>query len=184
MCITHPGCSIDVFDQSEKLRFMEGPEMIIQLRADTIPYYVNGTRPIAFADHTEVKLTLDGMEAVGIIEPVTEATDWAAPLVVLWKLNGKLRIFVDQTRIKKACCSSHPPDLQETQWRKSIMKPCSIAASMPQMDISRPPPPHAKSQHLTKFMKPGGVISYCVLQWGSVRQTMNTIGVRMPLLAH
>jgi hypothetical protein len=129
-----------VFDQSEKLRFMEGPEMIIQLRADTIPFYVNGTRTIAFADHTEVKLTLDGMEAVGIIEPVTEAMDWAAPLVVLWKLNGKLRIFVDQTRIKKACCSSHPPDLRGTQWRKSIMKPCSIAASMPQMDISRPPP--------------------------------------------
>jgi hypothetical protein len=46
---------------------MEGPEMIIQLKADAIPYYVNGTRPIAFADHTEVKLTLDGMEAVGIV---------------------------------------------------------------------------------------------------------------------
>ncbi|EFX77826.1 hypothetical protein DAPPUDRAFT_247120 [Daphnia pulex] len=52
---------------SEKLRFMEGPEMIIQLKADAIPHYVNGTRPIAFADHTEMKLTLDGMEAVGIV---------------------------------------------------------------------------------------------------------------------
>lgn len=47
--------------------------MIIQLKADAIPYYVNGIRPIAFADRTEVKQALDGMEVVGII--VTEATD-------------------------------------------------------------------------------------------------------------
>lgn len=46
----------DVFDQSETLRCMEGPEKIIQLKADdAIPYYVNGARLIAFADRAEVK---------------------------------------------------------------------------------------------------------------------------------
>jgi hypothetical protein len=54
---------------------MEGPDMIIQLKADAIPYYVNGARPIAFADRAEVKQTLDGMETSGIIAPVTKATD-------------------------------------------------------------------------------------------------------------
>jgi hypothetical protein len=29
---------------------MEGPEMIIELKDDAEPYYVNGARPIPFAD--------------------------------------------------------------------------------------------------------------------------------------
>lgn len=84
--------------------------MIIQLKADTIPYYVNGTRPIAFRDRTERMQTIDGMKAADITAPVTEATDWVAPLVVLRNSNGKLRICVDHTTLKKTCCSSHPPD--------------------------------------------------------------------------
>jgi hypothetical protein len=98
----------DVFEQSEEIRSIEGPEMIIQLKADTIPYYVNGTRPIALADHTEGMQTIYGIKAADIIAPVTEATDLVAPLVVLRNSNGKLRIFIDHTKLKKRCCSSHP----------------------------------------------------------------------------
>ncbi|KZS03352.1 Uncharacterized protein APZ42_033934 [Daphnia magna] len=78
-----------------------GPGDDYPAEGDAIPYYVNVTRPIAFADRAEVKQTLDGMEAAGIIAPVTEVTDWSAPLVVLRKPNVKLRICVDHTRLNR-----------------------------------------------------------------------------------
>lgn len=34
---------------------MDGPEMIIELKDDTEPNYVNGARPIPFADHPAVQ---------------------------------------------------------------------------------------------------------------------------------
>ena len=50
----------DVFDQSGILTEMKGPEMVIELKDDAEPYYVNGARPIPFADRPEVKKLLDG----------------------------------------------------------------------------------------------------------------------------
>lgn len=54
---------------------MVGPEMIIQLQDDAIPYYVNGARPIPFADRPKVKQRLDDYEEQGLIAPVEEATE-------------------------------------------------------------------------------------------------------------
>lgn len=44
-----------VFDQSTGLRCMDGPDMVISLKEDAEPYYVNDARPIAFADGPMVK---------------------------------------------------------------------------------------------------------------------------------
>jgi hypothetical protein len=82
----------DVFDQSGSLNCMEGPEMVIELKDGAEPFYVNGARPILFADRPEVKRLLDEFEAKGIIVPVTEASDWAAPLVVTRKADNSLRL--------------------------------------------------------------------------------------------
>ncbi|EFX68913.1 hypothetical protein DAPPUDRAFT_114157 [Daphnia pulex] len=50
-----------VFDQDDGLRQMVGPDMVIQLRDDAVPFYVNGARPIAFGDRAEVKCKLDDL---------------------------------------------------------------------------------------------------------------------------
>ncbi|EFX69814.1 hypothetical protein DAPPUDRAFT_113301 [Daphnia pulex] len=63
----------DVFDQSTGLRCMSGPEMVIQLQEDAIPYYVNGARPIPFADRPEVKQLLDDYVEQGLIVPLGES---------------------------------------------------------------------------------------------------------------
>jgi hypothetical protein len=86
---------------------MIGPEMIIrQLQEDAIPYYVNGARPIPFADRPEVKQLLDDYVEQGLIALVEESTDWAAPLVVLRRSKGKLRIVVDHTRLERVSMQS------------------------------------------------------------------------------
>jgi hypothetical protein len=91
-----------VFDQEEGLRQMTGPDMVIQLRDDAVPFYVNGARPIAFGDRADVKRVLDDLVAKKVIVPVSEASEWAAPLVVIRNAKtGKIRICVDHTRLNK-----------------------------------------------------------------------------------
>jgi hypothetical protein len=75
----------DVFDQSAGLRCMVGGEMFIQLQDYLVPYYVNGSRPIPFADRPEVKQLHEDYVKQGLIAPVEEATGWAAPLAILRK---------------------------------------------------------------------------------------------------
>jgi hypothetical protein len=48
-----------VFDYSGIITEMKEPEMVIELKDDAEPYYVNGARPIPFADRPEVKKLLD-----------------------------------------------------------------------------------------------------------------------------
>jgi hypothetical protein len=67
-----------VFDRSLGLRFINGPAMTIELTDDFVPYYVNGARPIAYADRPEVKQILYDLLAAGIIAQV-EPSDWAVP---------------------------------------------------------------------------------------------------------
>ena len=44
---------------------------------------------------------LDEISEKGIIAQVTEATEWCAPLVVIQKPKGGLRLCVDLTRLNK-----------------------------------------------------------------------------------
>ncbi|EFX77797.1 hypothetical protein DAPPUDRAFT_247034 [Daphnia pulex] len=78
---------------------MVGLEMVFQLLDDTVPYYVNEARPIPFVDRMEVKQLLNDYVEQGLIAPVEEASEWAAPPVVLRHSNGKWRIVVNHTRI-------------------------------------------------------------------------------------
>jgi hypothetical protein len=80
---------------------MEGPEMIISLKDDALPYYVNGARPNAFADHPKVKQQLDELQDKGVIEPVTEPSKWSAPLVVARKPDNSIRKCVDRTKLNQ-----------------------------------------------------------------------------------
>lgn len=50
----------------------------------------------------EVNRVLDEMFHKGIISPVTEPTEWVAPLVVAQKPNGRgLRLCVDLTKLNR-----------------------------------------------------------------------------------
>ena len=92
----------NVFDGKGPLPDMKGqPPMVIELNSDPVPYAVNGARPIPFAQRETVKQMLDDMVQQEIITPVTEPTDWAHPLVIVAKPNGKLRQCVDLTKLNK-----------------------------------------------------------------------------------
>jgi hypothetical protein len=145
-----------VFDQSEGLRCMDGPEMVISLKDDAVPYYVNGARPIAFADRPNVKQQLDELQVKGIIEPVTEPSEWAAPLVVARKPDNSIRICVDHTKLNQHV---HRPTYPTRTPRDAVAEIAGDAQFFSTFDAANgyfQIPLHPDSQHLTIFMTPWG----------------------------
>ena len=50
-----------------------------------------------------VEQELKHMAELGVIEPIDEPTDWCAPIVVVPKSNGDVRICVDLTMLNQSC---------------------------------------------------------------------------------
>jgi hypothetical protein len=144
-----------VVDQSQGLRCIDGPAMTIELTDDFVPYYVNGAHPIAYADRPEVKQILDDLLAAGIIARVIEPSEWAAPLVVLRKSDGKLRVCVDHTKLNRYVRRpSHP-----VRPRDAVSEIDSDAVYFSCFDAVNgyfQIPLDEASQHLTVFMTPWG----------------------------
>ena len=78
----------DVFSDKGKLREMTRRPMKITLTEDVQPFALSAPRQIPFAYRNLAKAELEKQVAAGVIESVTEATDWVHPLVVVPKPKG------------------------------------------------------------------------------------------------
>jgi hypothetical protein len=136
---------------------MAGPEMMIQLRDDAVPYYVNGARPIPFSERAEVKSTLDRLVSKKVIVPVTDASEWAAPLVVIGSAKyGKIRLCVDHTRLNKFILWPTHPTRTPRDAVAEIDSECRFYTSFDAANGYYQIPLHPSCQHLTTFMTPWG----------------------------
>jgi hypothetical protein len=97
-----------------------GPERIIQLQEDATPYYVNRACLIPFADRSEMTQLLDDYVERVLIAPAEEATDRAAPLVVLRRSKRKPRIVVVYTRLYISRSNASGCGCRNRQWSKSV----------------------------------------------------------------
>ena len=61
----------------------------IRLRDDAKHFVPTTPRRIAVPPHQKVKEELQRMESLGVIERVTQPTDWCAGMVVVQKTNGR-----------------------------------------------------------------------------------------------
>ena len=77
-------------------------EYKIILRGDAIPYKLSRPRNIPLALWDKVKQELERMQRLTIISPMNEFCEWCAPLVVVIKKNGELRLCVDYTELNKS----------------------------------------------------------------------------------
>jgi len=82
----------------EGLSKLDG-EYHIDLKEDSKPYAVATPRRVPLPLMEKVTEELAKMETQGVISRIDKATDWCAPMVVVPKSNGKVRICVDFTKL-------------------------------------------------------------------------------------
>lgn len=74
----------------------------IELTADAVPYSVNTQCRVPFPLLPKVEKELKSMLSLGIIEEVTEPTDWCVPMVPAPKRNEEeVRVCVDLKRLNE-----------------------------------------------------------------------------------
>ena len=79
-------------------------EYDIKLDPKVQPYAVYAPRRVSLPLRNKVKAELDRLQKLGVIIPVKEPTPWCAPMVVVPKANGAVRICVDLTKLNTAVC--------------------------------------------------------------------------------
>ena len=68
---------------------------------------VHAPRRVPVALRNKLKDVLDKMVSLGVIEPVTEPTDWVSSLVTVEKPDGSLRLCLDPKDLNKAIKRQH-----------------------------------------------------------------------------
>ena len=64
-------------------------------------------RRIPLSSQKKMKIELDSMESLNVIEKVTHLTDWVSNIVVVEKSNGKLRLCLDPRNLNRAIKREH-----------------------------------------------------------------------------
>ena len=89
-----------VFDGNVKT--MEGELFHIALTDDVKPSCINTPLTIPYALRDKLKSELELLQEQTIIAPVTEPTEWCAPIVVAKKIGtDKIRMCVDLSHLNK-----------------------------------------------------------------------------------
>ena len=84
------------------IKTMGGEKFHIALTDDAQPFCVKAPRTIPFAYRDKLKAELELLQEQGIITPVTEPTEWCAPIVVAPKKGSdKIRMCVDLSRLNR-----------------------------------------------------------------------------------
>ena len=85
-----------------QVRVMARETFHIHLKDNAKPFFVRSPRMIPYTNRGKVQKELQSLQAQEIIEPVTELTEWRAPIVVTQKKNsGDIRICVDFSKLNK-----------------------------------------------------------------------------------
>ena len=84
------------------VRAMDGEQFHIHLSANAKPFCVTSPRSIPFAYRDKLAAELALLQQQQIIAPVTEPTDWCAPIVVTPKKNSdSIRMCVDLSHLNR-----------------------------------------------------------------------------------
>ena len=137
----------------------------IQLQEKAQPYCINTVRRTAFPLMPKIEEELKRMEETGIIERVTEPTEWCAPMVSVQKSNAKLRICVDLRRLNSAVKHSRLvlPTLEDIEPKLAGTRYFSkLDTSSGLWQI----PLHPDNAKLTTFMTPFGRFCFKRLAFG------------------
>lgn len=138
----------------------------ILLKDNAQPYAVYTARRVPLPMLQKVKEELQRMEGNGIIERVTQPTDWCAPMVpVLKKSTGKARICVDLKRLNEAV-KREQYILPTTDEITAKLSGATVFSSLDAASGFFQIPLHPDSCKLTTFITPFGRFNFKRLPFG------------------
>ena len=99
----------------------------ITLKEDAKPFQVSVPRKVPFPLYQKTKEELDRMLETGVISRVDEPTDWCAPMVVTPKSNGKVRVYVNLSKLNEYVKrENHPLAAVDTTLGRLAGSECSL----------------------------------------------------------
>lgn len=137
---------------------LKGDPVKIQIKEGATPYHVNTARRVPIPLLPKVEQELQRMEAAGVIEKVTEPTEWCAPMVATMKRSGDVRICVDMRHLNRVVKRERYilPTLEDIKPKllgSCVYSKLDAAAGYHQVEL------HPDSHKLTTFITPIG--RYC-----------------------
>lgn len=131
----------------------------IELEPDAAPFAISTPRRVALPLLPKVKDELDKLQELGVIRPVTEPTEWCAPIVVVPKTNGGVRLCVDYTQLNKSVKRERYilPSVEEILGQMAgatVFSKLDANAGFHQIKLT------PQSQLLTTFISPFGRFCY------------------------
>lgn len=134
----------------------------ITLKKDARPFQVSVPRKVPFPLYQETKEELDRRLETGVISRVDRPTDWCAPMVVIPKSNGKVRVCVDLNEYVKR--ENHPLSIVDTTLGRlagsRVFSKLDANSGFWQIKLAW------KSRPLTTFITPWGRFCFNVLPFG------------------
>ena len=155
-----------VFDG--QIRTMPGEKFHISLAANARPFCVTTPRTVPFAYRDKLQNEIDLLVSQGIIAPVTEPTEWCAPIVVTpKKKSDHIRMCVDLSKLNKFVRRERYPSTTPAEAVADITQ--SKAKYFTVFDALKgyhQCPLDEESQKLTTFITPFGRFKYLRAPYG------------------
>ena len=155
-----------VFDG--RIQTMEGEKFHIALTDNAKPFCVRAPRAIPFAYRDKLKAELELLQYQGIITPVTEPTEWCAPIVVTPKKESDdIRMCVDLSHLNKYVKRERYQSATPSQAVADITaEHARIFTKLDAMKGYHQCPLDEESQILTTFITPFGRFKYLRAPYG------------------
>lgn len=137
----------------------------VKLKEGSVPFAQSVPRPVPIPLYDKLEKEIKRLVELDIIEPVSEATEWVAPIVVVPKQNGEVRLCVDYTQLNKHIKRPYFPILGVDMkfgriQNASIFSRIDLNKGFHQIKLA------AECQHLTTFIWPFGRFLYKRLPFG------------------
>ena len=146
----------DVFSEDTTLREMNSKPMKISLKDDAVPFALPVPRQIPLAFRRMVKTELDQLVQARVIAPVTEATDWVHPMVVVQKPNGGIRLCIDLQKLNKYVRRPYHPSKSPAEAISNISSSSKFFSTLDGTKGYWQVPLEKESQDFTTFITPFG----------------------------
>ena len=155
-----------VFDG--QVRTMQGEKFHISLVEGAVPFCIKAPRSVPFAYRDKLKLELDLLQEQGIIAPVTEATEWCAPIMVTPKKDSdRIRMCVDLSRLNRYVKRERYQSLTPAEAVADIAaEEAHYFTVLDAMKGYHQCPLDEESQVLTTFITPHGCFKYLRAPYG------------------